>query len=964
MTFLSSAFYSLKAQLVASTTAITANNTPVIRTCTLGSFGNAQISVPTEALTGDNILLNITLPATAVGCVKTVAITNSTNLNFVSSVTPFALSGVNSYTNAGAFDPINGQNFNVIYKFPNGKICDGASGTFNVVFTINCSGTVTTCTTSVSVTARAANYWAIKKVYKTGSLVCGNSYWDIQMTHNNLNSAGLGCYDISGNVTETVTSVPIISPSGPMNVNLSSSGNGTYSVGSVVLQNCQAAGSTITNTASYSFTLGNSCSIKTAVITATSLALQSPNASISFTKSAYANGGVFSNGCQGFYKISIYNNGNVPWTNFTLTDNLSIPGITVTSISLGGWTASPALTYTGLVTFTNPTLILNPGQGTYIYIYFNITGTSGNTVANTANLSYSGYVPFGGGTGGSSTACPGITCPTINTSPQNISSNYSFLISPAKAVPSITKCNEPNWWIVPIKQVGNTIKFKIQVGNSGAAPLNTIITDALSIPQNLTIISASPTYTYYTNQNSNYCGSISGVGVSGAPYVTLSGSATAPIFIITGLPGNCNLYKANILVIEFEATINPQVSGSKTNTAVATTTGSPTLSFNANYTIDKTGELKIRKVADVQTVENGSSFNYILTVTNMGSTRLDNVVVTDYLPPCVQRNAAVTVKKGMFSVLNTFASNVVVTINPAAFIDPGESFTITIPVTKLSGTNCCNNISTATAKMNPDNTMINATTPVNEPACVTSSTCCDILNFQTSLTATPTTVNPSLFNLYINAGAVPIQEIEVSMLDYHVEYSERDCKPLNMGIFGNIFSSNPSVGGLDIINNNIQSVEWGLGVPTILNNNISLSISRPFLRRLSCCNGVMYFCLKIRVKDINCKVCEKIVCGKFSLKSNLNPSPLTGDPIDFDLIRPEMIELYQKTVLEQQQQLEIEETKIIELINNELKQLEPAKVQEFLIRLNTNPKQTIEELRARNSKPARSISNPISNERD
>mgnify|MGYP003856387953 CR=1 FL=1 len=51
---------------------IVVNNTPVVGTCSLGAYGNAQISVPTEALSGDNILLNITFPATSVGCVKKV----------------------------------------------------------------------------------------------------------------------------------------------------------------------------------------------------------------------------------------------------------------------------------------------------------------------------------------------------------------------------------------------------------------------------------------------------------------------------------------------------------------------------------------------------------------------------------------------------------------------------------------------------------------------------------------------------------------------------------------------------------------------------------------------------------------------------------------------------------------------------------------------------------------------------
>ena len=169
--FLLVASNNIKAQLIPSTAAITVNSSLVIRNCTLGSYGNAQISVPTESLTGDNILLNITLPATATGCTKSIKITNSANLNFVSSVISFVPAGTNIYTNAAILDPINGQNFNVIYQFPTGTTCNNAIGNFTVEFTINCGGTITTCTATVSVKARADNYWSIRKIFKNGDLV-------------------------------------------------------------------------------------------------------------------------------------------------------------------------------------------------------------------------------------------------------------------------------------------------------------------------------------------------------------------------------------------------------------------------------------------------------------------------------------------------------------------------------------------------------------------------------------------------------------------------------------------------------------------------------------------------------------------------------------------------------------------------------------------------------------------------
>jgi uncharacterized repeat protein (TIGR01451 family) len=937
---------SIKAQLIPSTSAIVVNNTPIIQTCALGSYGNAQISVPTEALSGDNILLNITFPATAAGCVKTVKITNTTNLNFGSSVISFVPSGTNTYTNSAVLDPINGQNFNVIYSFPNGTTCNGAVGTFTVEFTVTCGTTVTTCTKSVNVIARAANYWSIAKVFITGNLVCGNSYWAIRLTNNNPNPSGLGGYTIGGTVTETVTSVPIVSPTGPVAVGpLPPNFNSTWTVANITLQNCLPAGATITNTASYNLTLGGGCSTVTGTVSATSTPLQAPNASINFTKSAWANGGIFSAGCQGYYVLTICNNGNVPWSGFTLTDNLSIPGLTFTSFgSSGGWVATPG-TLTGLTTFTNPSLVLLPGQCTYIYLYFNISSTPPSTITNTATLTYSGYVPSGSGSGGSA-LCTSVTCPTINTAVQTVTANTTFTISPAKAVPSIVKCNEPNPWSIPIKQVGNTIKFRIQVGNSGAATLNTVVNDVLnSSPQNLTLI-GTPTFTYYANQNGNYCGGIGGTGVSMTPPPN-TGTATSPQWALT-IPPNCNLFKANVVVIELDALINPQISGSRTNTATATTAGWPVQSGSANYTIDKTGELKIRKVADVTTVENGGTFNYTLTVTNMGSTPLNNVIVTDNLPACVALNGSIIVKKNAVTISSTVSSSVVITINAATVINPGESFVITIPVKKVSGTNCCNPLATATGKMVPDGTLINATTPVDEPACVTSISCCDIQNFETSLNPIPSHI-PGNFNLTINAGLIPVQELEISMLDYHVVYSSPDCKPLSMGIFGTIFSPNTTIGGLLINNNSSHTVGWGLGTPTILNNTIKLTISRPGILNLSCCNGVLYFCLKVRVKNVDCKVCEKIVCGKFNLKSNTIIWDPPIDVIDFPTkrIKAEFKELNEKTIVEQQQKTDIEDAKIQILIQNELKKLEPAKAQELLNRLSTNPKQVIEELKGK-----------------
>ena len=65
----------------------------------------------------------------------------------------------------------------------------------------------------------------------------------------------------------------------------------------------------------------------------------------------------------------------------------------------------------------------------------------------------------------------------------------------------------------------------------------------------------------------------------------VAANTTSPIFTITNLPGICSFGQSNIVVIEFEAVVKPQISGSKTNNAIMNT--SPALIAVANYTIDK-----------------------------------------------------------------------------------------------------------------------------------------------------------------------------------------------------------------------------------------------------------------------------------------------------------------------------------------------------------------------------------------
>ncbi|MFC2110324.1 hypothetical protein ACFLRU_07125 [Bacteroidota bacterium] len=870
---------------------ISVNTTPNTSTCNL-SGENVTVSVPTEALTGDNIALNITLSgAYDPSCVKTVSITHSSNLSFQSSgAIPFIIAGPNTYENSAppTLNGNDGHNFNVFYKFPSYVTCNGAVGTFDITVTLDCSGVITTCTTSVSVIARADNYWSISKEFVTGDLTCGISKWRIRVAHNNPNGSGLGTYKLNGLITETPT-VPIVSGAS-FPINYAWASNSTASL-YVYLQNCGNAGTTVTNSATYSFTLGDgTCDAMSGTITATSDPLVSPNADISFTKTIpstyYTN---YSPGCQSYYRLNICNNGNVPWTDLTITDNFNIPGITITSMSLAGWTVSPTVppypstTYT----FTRPGFILNPGECTSIYIYFEIDAgaTIGSTISNTANLSYvaAGTGPSSPGGGGS--PCPTISCPTIDDSIQNTSASVDFVVENPKSIPSIKKCilDPPNPLVPPIYQIGDLITFRVMIANSGSENLSDIVSDALGVPgQNLQIMPGSITYDYYADENLYFkynCNPSFSSAAIPPPFSVIADTSDLqnPFWTITNMPGICDYNRANFLVIEFDAEILPQLSGTKTNTATIPY-GAGTVSSSVNYSIDQVGVLAIHKEADAEIIENGQSFNYIITVSNNGSVPLDNVVITDMLPDCVSVNGQLTIEDDYASPIPfTTSGTLVININPATQLMPGNDFTITVPVIKSGGGNCCNESVSVTGIMTTSAIELEANYgSIESPAaCVTGTECCDIEDFDATLQQ-----NNDSFSVNISGGSVPLQEVEISMVDYHIEYSERDCKPDDLGIFGTLTSSTINLGDL-LLNgsdNGTHSLSWLLGNPSIINNSVNLNIIDPNVLNLDCCDVEFYFCLKVKVKDVNCNVCEKIVC--FSSEDDNHQEP---DPCNIDI---------------------------------------------------------------------------------
>lgn len=870
------------------------DQSPVSATCNLAGYGPVTISAPREALTGDNISLNITLPGTIpANCVKTVTVTRSAELQYqgAGAIAFVPVPGdPQSHANSVPLVGNDGQNFNLFFRFPPYVTCNGTTGTLTVTVTVRCGEEEISCAATLTVTGRAANYWSLTKEFVSGNLTCGYSYWQVLLEHDNPNPPGLGTYSISGSITDS-PGVPVVSGAAHSVFVSGTTGNHSYTY-DVVLQNCVPEGSVINNVAEYELTLGNGCETMEGTVSANSPPIASPNASLSFTKNVQsASGSIFAEGCQGVYNIKLKNNGNVPWENIVITDDINIPGITFTGTSnlTNGW----AMTNVGgVLTFTNPTLVLAPGQEEVIQILFTIDqGTPvGTIVTNVATVTYQAQGAAGngdgggGGTGPGGTACPGIDCPVIDTFLQNDTARATFEVDEAEARAFIKKCimDPPNNFDPPLYQIGDIIRFRIMVGNTGPGALSAAVADALGASgQNLQLIPSSVQYEYFEHANATTalytCNPNLDVQPQTPPFTVVPDLSDLqnPTWQVNGIPGSCSFNRGNFLAIYFDALVLPQLHGSKINTATVQH-GDIIRSSSAAYAVDEVGILSVAKEADTQTVEAGQLFNYLIHVINNGSVPLNGITVADQLPDCAVLSGAVSAIDGQGTAVSvTAAGNLQLSVNPAYELQPGDQLTITVPVRKQGGGTCCNVSVSAAANMVTSGASLTAISGSEaEPAaCVVSGECCDIPDFNASLV-----YRNGRYEVVIQGGATPIQEVEISMIGYDITYSAADCQPSDMGIFGMLSTDQTPWGNLvlNASDNHTGSLTW-TGAPTVLDGSVLLDVSQPGVLDIECCEVEFAFCLKVRVKDVNCNVCEQTIC--FTPEDVIEPCTLEIEPI-------------------------------------------------------------------------------------
>ncbi|MGZ3755513.1 MAG: hypothetical protein ACXVAY_16990 [Mucilaginibacter sp.] len=666
---------------------------------------------------------------------------------------------------------------------------------------------------------------------------------------------------------------------------------------------------------------GQACATVTLVGTATT----SANFAKVLTYPVSAHTINYAQGCQAEYTIVVSNSGNIPLNNLTITDNPFPSGIIVTQVSISSTGASLDYTtslQTGTFNTANNQVFTAPsfanfnltttngslmGETIIIKIRFTITAATGTTISNCATLNYAGTYS---GTGSTTTICG---TPLSNPpAAAAITSCAQFTVQAPTSIPGISKCIRNGQQSFSI---GDVISFRIVISNHGAAGFSGSLADLLGTTslQNLSLVPGSVTYSYGTGPFTPYtvtpgCVADFANRSTSVPWVSATQQSTqSEVWNISNMPGDCAVDETSYLIIDFDAKVLPQSFGNYTNTAKLTTqTG--TLEAPAYYNIMRTAQISTTKNVSSTYVEPGQPLNYIIDVKNEGSVALKNVKVDDVLPACVTYASA---RANILDVNGAVLSTATVTGGPSAFTLPaslvlqaGQTVELIIAVTRKADDkgDCCN--PQARGSANTNDASSDNISDVDGPVCVKSSLCCNIKDLDVSFSTNY--INGGIVPAFLitSGSPVPVQEIEVSLLDYHTEYNNANCKPANMGnLYGHIqpfdgyvsgnyynynnipFTGSPSLSLQTVINPVNNSLLWSGSNPISLysgsswnfNGLIAVNFIAPDVVPLDCCSGRVYYCFKVRVKDANCNVCEKIVCGYADIPKATDSRPYVND---------------------------------------------------------------------------------------
>lgn len=866
------------------------------------------------------------IPNSSSGCPSSyeIKIETSGNLELgdipISNPYQFGGNGVNQWINSTVITPNAGCGINVPFKFKPGITCDGEIGTFKVTVTLEC-GNVYTCTLEVDLKAKAKNYWKVKKEWVWGNLSGGMIGWKITVLNTNTNR-GIGDYNIAqGRIWDEVTHGNIISITGqniPIPVdnfdwliyNIPST---TYQIIYYVytdmcdpITGAVPPGTLVNNHMQYRFALANGsvnhpdCEGIEGNSEDEVRLVSAPTAVTNFGKYlTYGNNLNYAEGCEGEYRIVVSNSGNIPLTNLVITDAFPT-GIDVTKISISGYgvnmdyTTNLPIIGSGIYNTTipqvwdtpplsNPTsLLFNTTSGLLlggtieIRIRFTITAIAGTLISNCATISYDGTFS------GTGNWC-NITLPPTNTQ----QACAPFTVPPPESRPGLRKCISTGQQSF---MVGDNIPFRIVVSNHGQGDLSGTLSDILGNPplQELELVPGSVTYywgdapynPYYITPGCIPGNSLPNNSTSPPSWVNDNLQTQNLTWNINNMPGLCELDRANYLVIEFEAKVLPQAFGPNYNETKLDISSSM-LTDIAHYNIMRYGKIDVTKQASSSYVEPGQQFNYIVNVQNLGSVAFNSIVVTDQLPTCVTLDN--------FSARhfrNDGTSPTIPNINhpgnefkfPVALtLQAGERIELVIVVTaNITDPECCNEWARG------DATLIITSEPVTDVSprvCVQSSLCCDMEFVNVTMYSSTNFFGNLFLTFTVSAGVKPIIEADIDLLDYHITYNPGACKPLNIGNLTSHIQAHwysYSIGGIlnltgpaapPTVNNAISWAATAGNSLMFTNQIIRIYFIRPSILNIWCCEGRVYYCFKVRLKDTDCNVCEKIVCGSANLSN-------------------------------------------------------------------------------------------------
>lgn len=816
---------------------LTINSSLQNRTIPLGGTTNDVFTVgaPVEALTGQNFTVNFTYPGDfSEDCTKKV-IVESENLIF-NDTSHFS---VESYVQDSlVLHPVvgnEGKIFPLRYRFAPYTTCNGLQGKLKVTIIVECGEETVTKVIETTVVARAQDTWEIKKSFKGGMVSCGVSYWEVSgilhQPNGTENNTPLGVYSFSGDLVED-TPFQVVSNATKTYTNQRNSFNYT-----VRILNCSTT-PILENKLNYNAILGDNCGTKsgTAVATVSSTHLDNPRLTIQKTVQ-----GTLQPGESGVFTINVSNYSGADAHQVAIQDIIDTTFITITSINMDG--TNVPINSSNIYNFLLPLVADNTSKTIRIYFTINANAPLEERITNKITYNYSL----------SSVA----TCTTSSClSPINLegTGEATVVVGGPKPIMNLTKC------IVDAKDsyaVGDEIRFRILVSNYGNADFTGSLQDVLNQNQDLAFVNGSSSVTYWDTGSVKPtlgCSLNLGTQITPPPFTSgfsNTGGNTLNYTFNPALPFN----DSNVVLIEFSAKIKPQNFGTKSNTAKLQPNG---LTRTVNYYVAKDGSLKVSKHSDKQAASKGDLVTFSLKVLNDGTIPLNNIKISDALPSCFKLEGGISVYnlEGNLVIPNaSYTGNVEISLPNTFTLQPGEGAIVKLTVRKMDNGNCCNT-TVKTIAFSPETMSFISATNGNSLVCIIDKECCNIQDFRTELTKN----QDGSYSLYINGGSIPLQEVEVAVVDHHVEYSDPSCVPYFAGIYGNLSTNQTQWSGLTLDSQVESNLTWTSLRPSLVNGTVVFTISQPDVLKLDCCTAEYFFCLKVRVKNANCDQCEKIVC--------------------------------------------------------------------------------------------------------